>query len=570
MKPLDPRLVRQAAGVRGLLVVSVVLGLVAAAAMIGQAVLLARILAGVIIDGQDLGGVLPPVFALAGVVLIRSAVAWAAEELARRSAAVVITGLRRDLLLKAAALGPRWRSGTNGGQLAVLAGNGLDSLHDYLARYLPQLVLATLVPISMVTYLALTDVTSAVIVAVTLPLVPVFMAMIGWYTARATAEKLTTLSHLAGHFSDVVAGLPTLKVFGRARSQAAAVRRVTDDHRKATMGTLRVAFLSSMVLELLASLSVALVAVSIGLRLVSGHLTLQVGLTVLILAPEAYLPLRALGTQFHAATDGVAAAEQVLDVLDAPVAQTGRRTDVRGAVGIDVRGAVVGRKEGDLPTRGAVGPLDLHVPAGRVTVVTGPSGAGKTTLLHLLAGVLHPSTGSVEITTDTGEMVPLADIDPVHWRRSLAWSGQRPVLRPGSIRDNLEAPGIGGPELRAALVACAADVFVDDLPAGWDTLLGPGGSGLSQGQRQRICLARALLHSRDAAVVLLDEPTTALDTTTELRVLAGLHRALAGRTVVIVSHRSAPLAIADQAVALPAPALPGTPALPNTPAVAAR
>lgn len=569
MKPLDPRLVRRAAGVRGLLVVSVLLGLAAAGAMIAQAVLLASILAGVILGGENLGVVSRRLIVLAGVVLFRSGVAWAAEELARRSAAGVITDLRRDLLVKAAALGPRWRSTTNSGQLAVLAGGGLDSLHDYLARYLPQLVLASLVPISMVAYLALTDVTSAFIAAVTLPLVPVFMAMIGWYTARATAAKLTTLSRLAGHFTDVIAGLPTLKVFGRAKSQAAAVRRVTDNYRRATMGTLRVAFLSSMVLELLASLSVALVAVSIGLRLVSGHLTLQVGLTVLILAPEAYLPLRALGTQFHAATDGVAAAGQVLDVLDTALPAPGWRTDVQGTVGIDVRGAVVGRSGGDLSTRGVVGPLDLHLPAGRITVLTGPSGAGKTTLLHLLAGVLHPSAGCVEVVTEAGETVDLADIDAAHWRHSLAWSGQRPVLRPGSIRDNLEAAGASEPELRAALVVCAADEFIDALPAGLDTVLGPGGSGLSQGQRQRICLARALLHSRDAALVLLDEPTAALDTATELRVLAGLHRALAGRTVVIVSHRSAPLAIADQAVALPRPDRPAS-AEPGSPAVAAR
>ncbi len=550
MKPVDPRLIRQAAGVRGLLGVSVLLGLAAAAALIVQAVCIAQILAGVMVGGDTLAQVSRPLLVLAVVVVFRAAVAWAAEELARRSAAGVITGLRRDLVLKAAALGPRWRSGTSGGRLAVLAGDGLDSLHDYLARYLPQLVLATLVPLSMLGYLATADWASAVIVAVTVPLVPVFMALIGWYTARVTGAKLTTLSQLAGHFADVVAGLPTLKVFGRAESQAAAVRRVTDNYRKATMGTLRVAFLSSMVLELLASLSVALVAVSIGLRLVSGHLTLQVGLTVLILAPEAYLPLRALGTQFHAATDGIAAAEAVLDILDTPLPAAGQRTDVRGPLSLRVEDVIVG--DAAEPSRGVVGPLDVAVAAGQITVITGPSGVGKTTLLHLLAGVLQPAAGRVQVVTADGDTVDLAEIDPAYWRRSLSWAGQRPVLRPGSIRDNLEAPGATEPALRAALRACAAEDFVAALPGGWDTQLGQDGGGLSQGQQQRICLARALLHSEAASLVLLDEPTAALDPATELQVLAGLHRSLAGRTVVIVSHRSAPLVIADHSVALPA------------------
>ncbi|HEY4990990.1 MAG TPA: ABC transporter transmembrane domain-containing protein, partial [Nakamurella sp.] len=276
MRPLDPRLMRYASGVRTLLVVSVLLGVLSAMVVVAQAVLIAGILADVIIGGQGPADVSGRMLWLAVVIGVRAALAWAAEEIANRSAGSVTAGLRRDLLRHAAALGPRWRSGEHGGELSVLATTGVESLHDYVARYLPQLVLSVVIPVIMLVYLFTADLTSALIVAFTLPLIPLFMALVGWYTDRQTREKWQSLSRLAGHFTDVVAGLPTLKVFGRAKAQAEAVRTVTDDYRRASMVTLRVAFLSSMVLELLASLSVALVAVAIGLRLVYGDLTLQV------------------------------------------------------------------------------------------------------------------------------------------------------------------------------------------------------------------------------------------------------------------------------------------------------
>jgi len=317
---------RYASGVRTLLIASVLLGIAAAVVVIVQAVLIAGILAEVIIDGQGVAAVSGKLGWLAVVIAVRAGLAWATEEIARRSASSVTAGLRRDLLRRAAALGPRWRSGEHGGELSVLATTGVESLHDYISRYLPQVVLSVVIPLIMLVYLFTADLTSALIVACTLPLIPLFMALVGWYTDRQTRAKWASLSRLAGHFTDVVAGLPTLKVFGRATAQAQAVRSVTDDYRISSMVTLRVAFLSSMVLELLASLSVALVAVAIGLRLVYGDLTLQVGLAVLILAPEAYLPLRQLGTQFHAAADGVAATAKVLAILDTPPPVPGTRT----------------------------------------------------------------------------------------------------------------------------------------------------------------------------------------------------------------------------------------------------
>ncbi|MET0965101.1 MAG: thiol reductant ABC exporter subunit CydD [Nakamurella sp.] len=567
MRPLDPRLMRYASGVRTLLVVSVLVGAINAVVVVAQAVLIAGVLADVIIGGQSLAGVSTRLVWLAVVIAIRAALAWASEEIARRSAGSVTVGLRRDVLRHAAALGPRWRSGEHGGELSVLATTGIESLHDYIARYLPQLVLSVVVPVIMLGYLFSADLTSGIIVLITLPLIPVFMALVGWYTDKQTKAKWFSLSRLAAHFTDVVAGLPTLKVFGRAKAQAAAVRKVTDDYRRASMGTLRVAFLSSMVLELLASLSVALVAVAIGLRLVYGELTLQVGLAVLILAPEAYLPLRALGTQFHAAADGVAATAKVLAILETPLPATGVITDLPDLPAlrlVDVRVGAPGE-------RGSVGPLSLTVPAGVITVVTGDSGVGKTTLLQLLAGVQRPDGGQILVGGERAPVeaagadvaeIDLADIDPAAWRTQVAWAGQGAALQAGSIRDNLVLgnPTADDSVLRAALLAVDAAGFVDALPAGWDTELGAGGAGISQGQRQRLALARAL--ARPAPLVLLDEPTAALDEQTERRVLAGISNALRGRTVVLVTHRLAPVELADQLITLtptdePVPGDPG-------------
>jgi len=546
VRPFDPRLARYATGVRRLLVLSVALGVVSAVVVVGQAILLAGILADVIVGGAGPDQVAGRLGALAIVIAIRAALAWAAEETAGRSASSVTAGLRRDLVLHAGALGPRWRAGEHGGRLAVLATTGVESLHTYLARYLPQLVLSVVVPVIMLIYLFSADLTSAIIVLVTLPLIPLFMALVGWYTDRQTRAKWAGLSRLAAHFTDVVAGLPTLKVFGRAKAQAAAVRRVTDDYRRSSMVTLRVAFLSSMVLELLASLSVALVAVAIGLRLVYGGMTLEVGLAVLILAPEAYLPLRQLGTQFHAAADGVQAAGQVLDVLDTPAPVPGTRSGLGEPFAVRLDAAEVGAP-GD---RGAVGPLTLEAPAGQVTVVIGDSGAGKTTLLQLVAGVVRPGSGAVTVTGADGEAVPAADLEPGWWRSQLGWAGQGGALQAGTIRQNLTLgnPDLDDATLRAALVAVDAADFVDALPGGWEHRLGDGGSGLSQGQRQRLTLARAL--ARPAPVLLLDEPTAALDEATEARVLAGIRPLIQGRTVVLVTHRPAPLELADQVVRL--------------------
>jgi thiol reductant ABC exporter CydD subunit len=541
VRPLDPRLLHHARAVRGLLVGSVVLGVLGVVATIAQAVLLAEVLVRSVLEGAELTDLTPPLVALAAVVVVRAGIGWAAEELARRSAHTVTAQLRRALLVHTLALGPRWSDRQRRGELAVLATTGVDGLEPYAARYLPTLVLAAVVPPLVVAFLVAEDPLSAVVVLVTLPLVPLFMALVGWHTQRRTAQRYRSLELLSGHFLDVVAGLPTLKVFGRARAQAEAVRRTTSEYRRTTMVTLRVAFLSSLVLELVATLSVALVAVSVGLRLVDGALDLRTGLAVLVVVGEAYLPLRAVGAQFHASTDGLTAAERVFAVLETPVPVAGTRTDVASPAlaplalhGVRVR----------FDDREALSCPDVVVRPGRVTVVLAPSGAGKTTLLLVLAGLLRPDAGTVTVGG-----LDLSDVEPGAWRDRTGYLGQQPRLVTGTVRENvvLGRAGATDAQVWSALRLAAADDVVDTL--GED--VGEGGRLFSAGQRQRIALARALL--RDAELLLLDEPTSALDADTESRVLAGIAEHARGRTVVIASHRPAVLAVADDVVELAPP-----------------
>lgn len=560
MKPLDPRLLHHARAVRGLLAGSVVLGVLAAVATLTQAVLLAELLVRVVLRGAGLAELTRPLVLLGVVVVVRAAISWAAEELARRSAHTVTAQLRRALLVKVLELGPRWSGRQRRGDLAVLATTGLDGLEPYAARYLPTLVLAAVVPPLVVAFLLVEDPLSAANVLLTLPLVPLFMALVGWHTQRATAERHRSLELLAGHFLDVVAGLPTLKVFGRARVQAEAVRRTTSEYRRTTMVTLRVAFLSSLVLELVATLSVALVAVSVGLRLVDGALDLRTGLAVLIVVGEAYLPLRAVGAQFHASTDGLTAAERVLAVLEVPTPVVGTRTVVPSPAlaplvlhGVRVRYDIKPQdiEPGDTEAGDGRGDAlhcpDLVVRPGRVTVVLGASGTGKTTLLLVLAGLLRPDDGSVRVgRSSTVGGVDLSEVDPATWRARTGFQGQQPRLVAGTVRDNvlLGNPGATDAQVWTALRLAVADEFVVDL----DQVVGERGGLLSAGQRQRVALARALL--RNAELLLLDEPTSALDADTERRVLDGILEHARGRTVVIASHRPALLAIADEVVEL--------------------
>ena len=531
MKPLDSRLLRRARGARVFLTASVVIGVASGVLIIVQAVLLAHGIAGVVLRGSPVAVV---AWGLGAVVLGRALLVWAQEVVAQRAAAAVKSTLRRQVLEHSLKLGPVWLSGERSSALTTLLTKGLDDLDPYFARYLPQLVLASTVPAGVIGWMATGDLIAAGTVVVTLPLIPIFMVLIGWVTQARSRRRQHALAVLAHHFADVVGGLTTLKLFGRAKAQESAVRRVTDRHRAASMGSLRVAFLSSFALELLASLSVALVAVGVGLRLVDGKLGLETALMVLILAPEAYLPLRQVGMQFHASADGVAASEEVFRVLETPLPVRGERTDVPDLRVTtlqlyDVTVTYPGR------TEPAVEAFDLELHPGEVVALTGPSGAGKSTVLSVLLGFVTPDRGVVVAGGSTAD-----EFTPADWRRQFAWVPQTPGLRLGTVADNvrLSRPEATDAEVRAALSTAGAP----DLPL--DKQVGEQGQQLSGGQQRRVALARALL--TDAPVLLLDEPTAGLDPDTEAAVVHGLRST--GRTILMVAHRPALIAAADRTV----------------------
>jgi ATP-binding cassette, subfamily C, bacterial CydD len=510
-----------------------------------QAGLLATALAGA---ARGIGiGALAGTLAWLGVVLAgRAAAAAGGEAAALRAAAEVKSGLRRRLSTHVLRLGPAWLGGQQAGEITALATRGLDGLDAYFARYLPQLMLAVVVPLAVLVRIALADWISAVIIVATLPLIPVFGILIGWHTRAQTQRQWRLLALLGGHFLDVVSGLPTLKLFGRARAQAEVIEEVTGAYRKATMTTLRVAFLSALVLELTAALATALVAVEIGLRLLYGHVGYQTALLVLLLTPEAYLPLRNLGSQFHASTEGVTAARRAFEILDTPLpARPGGpgEASARGQQSPAVSGADVDLSREDIalravtlsyPGRGrpALDEVSLTISPGEQIILTGPNGAGKSSLLSLLLRFATPTSGMI-----TAGGVDLAEIPADRWRSQIAWVPQHPHLFTTTVAENiaLGQPGARQEDIVAAARLAGADDFIGRLDGGYDTVLAEGGRSLSVGQRQKLALARAFL--RRAPVLLLDEPTAHLDPASADRIMATLDDQMADRTVILVTHR---------------------------------
>ncbi|MEU3300923.1 thiol reductant ABC exporter subunit CydD [Streptomyces sp. NPDC006678] len=548
MKPVDPRLLRYARATRLFMAAVVALGLAGAALVVAQAMLIAEVVVGAFQQGLDVSEVWDPLVLLAAVAAGRGLVAWLTELAAHRASAAVKSELRMRLLERAAALGPGFLSGQRRGSLAALATRGVDALDDYFSRYLPQLGLAVVVPVAVLARIVTEDWVSAAVIVVTLPLIPIFMVLIGWATEARMNRQWKLLSRLSGHFLDVVAGLPTLKVFGRAKAQAESIRTITSEYRRATLKTLRIAFLSSFALELLSTLSVALVAVGIGMRLVHGDLDLYTGLVVLILAPEAYLPLRQVGAQYHAAAEGLSAAEEIFAVLETPVPAggTGPAPGARG-VRLELDSVTVRHEGRSAPSLDAA---SLVVEDGEIVALVGPSGVGKSTLLDVVLGFVQPDEGTVRVGGAGEAPVDLASVDRGAWHEKIAWVPQRPYLFAGTVAENvrLARPGADDAAVMAALRDAGAYDFVAGLPQGVETVLGEDGAGLSAGQRQRLALARAFL--ADRPLLLLDEPTAALDGETEAGVVDAVRRLARGRTVLLVVHRPALLSLADRVVEL--------------------
>jgi thiol reductant ABC exporter CydD subunit len=548
VKPLDPRLLQHAHATRGFLVASVAIGSMSALLLVAQAFLIANVVADAFQGGATVADLSGPISALVGIAVARAVLVWGSETVGHRSAAHATSQLRMQVVERAIRLGPAFLGGRGVGELTTLVTRGASALDIYFARYLPQLVLAVLVPLIATAFIVTWDPLAAIIIALTVPIIPMFMVLIGKQTESRVSRQWSTLGVLSGHFLDVVEGLPTLKVFNRAKAQAAMIRSVGDRYRTSTMAVLRISFLSSLVLELLASLSVAIIAVSIGLRLVEGTMALSTGLAVLILAPEVYLPLRLVGQHFHAAADGVGAAQRMFEVLETEPGPVGTaRVDASTAT-LRLRDLRVAFDD-----RVAVADASFDIRPGRVTALVGPSGCGKSTILTVLLGLVGPPTatveGLVELVDDSGAAVPLADADPTSWRDQLGWVPQSPAMLAGSVADNVRFGRAGFSDEDVAGALQAAGLNAAELPRGLSTPISEGGAGVSVGQVRRIGVARALL--ADPAILLLDEPTAALDGTREAEVGVTVAKlARAGRTVVVVTHRQSLIDLADDVVEL--------------------
>jgi ATP-binding cassette, subfamily C, bacterial CydD len=538
VRPLDPRLLRRVRGARLALWADIALGLLATIALLTQAVLFAGIVADAF-EGRTLPAVTGKLMLLAAIVVVRAVLAGAFEATGRRAATGVMSELRRTLVERRLRDAPRAADGVEAGEAATAAVQGVDALETYFARYLPQVVLALLVPAMVLVWTAVIDPISALIMLVTLPLIPVFMVVIGRFTDSATRARWVALSRLSNHFLDVVRGLPTLRAFNRGEAQTERIEAASEEYRTTTMQVLRVSFLSGSVLELMATVATALVAVTLGLRLIDGVVGLRSALAVLLLTPELYAPLRGLAAQFHASADGLAAAERILDLLDA-----GRRAprgtheppgswEVVGLEGVTVLGRA-----------GAVlDEFDLEIRRGEVVALVGPSGSGKSTVASLLLGLRAPDGGVVMV-----DGTDLASIEHAAWMREVSWLPQRPTLFRGTVRDNVLLGDPSAPEsrLEAAVRLAGAAAFIVELRHGDRTRIGEGGRSLSAGETRRLALARALV--RETPLLILDEPTANLDVESADLIARSIRVAAQGRAVLLIEHRPELARLADRIV----------------------
>ncbi len=548
MRLLAPRLLGLAWSTRLYLGVVVAAGLASAVVVVAWAGTLSHAIVAVFLGGADLAALQPFVSLLVGLVVARAALLWLGTLCAHLAAARVKSALRLRLARRLLDLGPIYLAAERRGELANALTRGVESLDPYVARYLPQLALAALVPPVLLAWIAATDPLSAVVLAATVPLLPLFMLLIGLEARRRTESQWRALSLMSAHFLDVLAGLTTLRVFGRSRAQVDVIRRVSDQYREATMRTLRVAFVSALVLEMVGTLGTALVAVAVGLRLVDGSLGLERGLAVLLLAPEVYLPLRQVGLHFHASMEGTTAASRIFEVLDG---EPTPKSPIASAPSVSARLAEQPIRFEDVTLRypGQRAPALAHVSfewlPDECLAIVGPSGAGKTSLASLLLRFAAPTSGRMLL----GQR-DVASIDPEQWRSSVAWVPQRPCLVRGTVADNirLAAPGADDARVHAAARLANCLDLVAGLPDGLDTVVGERGEGLSAGQRQRVALARAFL--RDAPLLILDEPTAGLDAESADAIARTLQRLARGRRTLLITHHPALVRMASRVLRL--------------------
>ena len=546
MRPFDPRLLRYARSARGPIAVTALLGTLTALLVLAQALFISAALSPVVSGTASLTDVWPYIAGIAAVFACRAMIVAAREAVSTRAAAAAVRELRGRVVEASVTLGPRWRA-TKGAETTTLLSTGLEDLRPYFVSFLPQLVLVCTVTPAALGVILLLDFWSALTALLVIPLIPIFMILIGRFTQAASEDKLASMKRLTAQLLDLMSGLPTLRGLGREKAPRTHLHALGAANTKATMATLRVAFLSGGVLEFLTTLSVALVAVEVGMRLVFGDISLFHGLAVIMLAPEVFEPLRQVGAQFHASANGVTASKAAFDIIEEAEAVASPGTDVcpdmaRTDIVLDGLGMRARGAWAPAPTSGVIAP-------GIVTALCGPSGAGKSTIIACLLADMTPDAGRVVLrpsasSSESGESV-LSDIDPAAWRRQISWVPQSPTLVPGTILDNMGNLPLD--DLNDAAAATGFDDVLASAPDGWNTAIGSGGVGLSVGQRQRLALTRALAaHSQ---VVILDEPTAHLDAVSEETVVRAIDAMRdSGRTVIVIAHRAAMMEAADAVI----------------------
>jgi thiol reductant ABC exporter CydD subunit len=551
---VDPDLAARVPGLRRVAGVALLVAALGAVAIVVQAVALAHVVDRSLLHHAPLDDV-TGALVVAGVALVVRGLLHAVGDLSALGAADRVMGrLRRDLLRHALDLGPGWLAGERTGELSLTATRGLRSLHAYYARYLPQAAAAAVIPLLLLVWVATQDWLSLVVVIALVLAVPLTMIYFGREATNRAERQWRRLASLAGRFLQLVEGLPTLRAFGREAQGRREVEAATDGVRSATMRTLRVAFLSALSMDMIAGFGVGFVAMVLGLRLLWGQVGLEAAMAVLLVAPEIFIPLRRAGAEFHASTEGQAAADRVLEVLgtasasgsDASVpAEAGRAgvPAVARATDLTIERLTVTYEHRDLP---ALSSFSLRVPPGGRLALTGPSGSGKSTVLAALLGFVEPNAGTLSV----GALGPRDDL--ARWRAQFSWLPQRPHLFNATLAENLRlgAPEAGDDDLRAALEAVGLSGLLAGLPSGLHTTVGHDGLNLSAGERQRVALARALL--RPAPILLLDEPTASLDPPTVARLVPAIEPWLAGRTVIVAAHEPVLLSRFDAVAALPA------------------
>jgi ATP-binding cassette subfamily C protein CydD len=511
-------------------------------AIVGQAWLLSQTIQRVFRVGEDLAAVSPLLVALGVIILLRAILSYWSSKVSAHLAIRVKNELRHRFVSHLYTLGPSYIHAERSGDLVLSATEGLEKLDGYYRDYLPGLFTALFVPLLILLVVLPLDVLTFVVLLGTAPLIPFFMALIGMAAGTLAKHQFFEMRYLGAHFLVVMQGLTTLKLFNRSQYQVETIRRITDQFREATMRVLRVAFLSAFTLEMLATLSVAIVAVEIGVRLLYGGIGFEQALFLLIIVPEFYLPLRALGAKFHNATEGKAAAERLFEVLDTPgSARTNTEVlPVPASLSIRFEAVSLAYEDGSRP---ALNNISFEIKLGQHVALVGASGGGKTTIANLLLRFVQPDSGKITIDGSDLTRIP-ADL----WREQIAWVSQSAYLFNATIAENIRfsRPDASDAQMTAACAAAGAHDFIMQLPNGYQTLCGERGLWLSGGQVQRIALARAFL--RDAPLLILDEPTSQLDPESEAEIIQALDRLTLGRTVLLITHRLNAAVPADQII----------------------